>query len=59
MIHADISIVTMWSQLRSADSDLRLARRVQRDTVDRGRDIQYVLDQVSTVDFKIFCITTM
>ncbi|KAL8132479.1 hypothetical protein AgCh_008100 [Apium graveolens] len=27
------------------DSDLRLARRVQRDTVDRGRDIQFVLDQ--------------
>lgn len=59
MIHADIRIFTMWSQLRSADSDLRLARRVQRDTVDRGRDIQYVLDQVSTVDFNIFCITTM
>ncbi|WOG96414.1 hypothetical protein DCAR_0415749 [Daucus carota subsp. sativus] len=27
------------------DSDLRLARRIQRDTVNRERDIQYVLDQ--------------
>ncbi|KAL5998216.1 hypothetical protein ACLOJK_009154 [Asimina triloba] len=27
------------------DSDLRLARRIQRDTVERGRDIRSVLDQ--------------
>ncbi|XP_031260132.1 uridine kinase-like protein 5 isoform X2 [Pistacia vera] len=27
------------------DSDMRLARRIQRDTVERGRDIQNVLDQ--------------
>ncbi|KAJ8648120.1 hypothetical protein MRB53_001143 [Persea americana] len=27
------------------DSDLRLARRIKRDTVERGRDIQSVLDQ--------------
>ncbi|KAH8483819.1 hypothetical protein H0E87_028292 [Populus deltoides] len=27
------------------DSDLRLARRIQRDTVERGRNIQNVLDQ--------------
>ncbi|XP_042497120.1 uridine kinase-like protein 3 [Macadamia integrifolia] len=27
------------------DSDVRLARRIQRDTVERGRDIQSVLDQ--------------
>ncbi|XP_058101965.1 uridine kinase-like protein 3 isoform X3 [Magnolia sinica] len=27
------------------DSDLRLARRIKRDTVERGRDIQLVLDQ--------------
>lgn len=29
------------------DSDLRLARRIQRDTVERGRDIQSVLNQYS------------
>ncbi|KAB5516260.1 hypothetical protein DKX38_026908 [Salix brachista] len=28
------------------DSDLRLARRIQRDTVERGRNIQNVLDQL-------------
>lgn len=27
------------------DSDLRLARRIQRDTIDKGRDIQAVLNQ--------------
>ncbi|XP_022852914.1 uridine kinase-like protein 5, partial [Olea europaea var. sylvestris] len=27
------------------DSDVRLARRIQRDTVERGRNIEYVLDQ--------------
>ncbi|KAF2292290.1 hypothetical protein GH714_018504 [Hevea brasiliensis] len=31
------------------DSDLRLARRIQRDTVERGRNIQNVLDQVCEV----------
>ncbi|KAJ8549890.1 hypothetical protein K7X08_033597 [Anisodus acutangulus] len=30
-----------------SDSDMRLARRIQRDTVERNRNIQYVLDQVS------------
>ncbi|XP_019052556.1 PREDICTED: uridine kinase-like protein 3 isoform X2 [Nelumbo nucifera] len=29
------------------DSDLRLARRIQRDTIERGRDIRTVLDQYS------------
>ncbi|CAA2976245.1 uridine kinase 5 [Olea europaea subsp. europaea] len=27
------------------DSDVRLSRRIQRDTVERGRNIEYVLDQ--------------
>ncbi|XP_076885132.1 uridine kinase-like protein 5 [Bidens hawaiensis] len=27
------------------DSDVRLGRRIKRDTVERGRNIQYVLDQ--------------
>jgi len=32
------------------DSDLRLARRMQRDIVERGRDVENVLDQyLSTV----------
>ncbi|KVI02504.1 Phosphoribulokinase/uridine kinase, partial [Cynara cardunculus var. scolymus] len=28
-----------------SDSDVRLGRRIKRDTVERGRNIQYVLDQ--------------
>lgn len=35
----------------SADSDVRLARRIQRDTVERGRNIQDVLDQVTLKSF--------
>lgn len=30
----------------SADADVRLARRIRRDTVEKGRDINMVLDQV-------------
>lgn len=30
----------------SADPDVRLARRIRRDTVEKGRDIRTVLDQV-------------
>jgi len=30
----------------SADADVRLARRIRRDTVEKGRDIAMVLDQV-------------
>lgn len=30
----------------SADADVRLARRIRRDTVEKGRDIGAVLDQV-------------
>lgn len=29
-----------------ADTDVRLARRIKRDTVEKGRDIATVLDQV-------------
>lgn len=35
----------MW--LQNADSDVRLARRIQRLAIERGRNIQNVLDQVS------------
>lgn len=30
----------------NADADVRLARRIKRDTVEKGRDIATVLDQV-------------
>lgn len=31
----------------SCDSDLMLARRIRRDTLERGRDVSGILDQVS------------
>ena len=31
------------------DADVRPARRIRRDTVERGRDINSVLEQVSTL----------
>lgn len=37
------------------DADVRLARRIRRDTVERGRDINSVLEQVSTYAYYIFC----
>lgn len=36
----------------SADADVRLARRIRRDTTEKGRDIGAVLDQVVN-----FCYT--
>ena len=33
----------------SADADVRLARRIRRDTVEKGRDIGMVLDQVGRI----------
>ena len=32
----------------SADADLRLARRIRLDTIEKGWDITIVLDQVTT-----------
>ena len=31
------------------DADVRLARRIRRDTVERGRDVNSVLEQVYEV----------
>lgn len=41
----DIIIVLITTNV--ADADVRLSRRIQRDTVERGRNIQNVLEQVS------------
>lgn len=47
--------ITLHSKLFSADADVRLARRIRRDTVEKSRDIATVLDQVRT--FKsVYCI---
>ncbi len=40
---------TSHCKIFSADADVRLARRIRRDTVDKHRDIGAVLDQVCNV----------
>jgi len=40
----------------SADADVRLARRIKRDTAENARDIGAVLDQVAAVS-QTNCIT--
>lgn len=37
-------LFSCWHML--LDADVRLARRIRRDTVERGRDIDSVLEQV-------------
>lgn len=37
-----------------SDADVRLARRIRRDTVERGRDVNSVLEQVSPL-FDLCC----
>uniref|UniRef100_A0A915E146 uridine/cytidine kinase n=1 Tax=Ditylenchus dipsaci TaxID=166011 RepID=A0A915E146_9BILA len=44
-----------------ADPDIRLARRVERDTTERGRPLEYVLHQYLTLvkpAFEDFCLPT-
>ena len=40
---------TSHCKIFSADADVRLARRIRRDTVEKSRDIGTVLDQVSNI----------
>lgn len=40
------SSISIYNQIFSADADVRLARRIRRDTGEKGRDIGMVLDQV-------------
>lgn len=42
---------TSHCKIFSADADVRLARRIRRDTVEKGRDIGAVLDQVCHFSF--------
>lgn len=41
--------ITLHCEMFSADADVRLARRIKRDTADNAREIGAVLDQVATV----------
>jgi uridine kinase len=37
------------ADLQNCDSDMMLARRIKRDIRERGRDIDGILDQVSSI----------
>ncbi|KAJ4831122.1 hypothetical protein Tsubulata_000653 [Turnera subulata] len=37
------------------DADVRLARRIRRDTVERGRDINSVLEQFIGSNYSVYC----
>jgi len=43
-----------YTYLPIVDADVRLSRRIQRDTVERGRNIQNVLEQVSVYSLLSF-----
>ena len=40
-------LVITFTFIDSSDVDVRLTRRIRRDTIDKGRDIKTVLDQVT------------
>jgi len=40
-------LVITFTFIDSSDVDVRLTRRIRRDTIDKGRDIKAVLDQVT------------
>lgn len=42
--------------MSSADADVRLARRIKRDTAVNSRDIGAVLDQVATFNRTTFTV---
>lgn len=44
-------LLCVHDEVFSADPDVRLARRIRRDTVEKGRDIGTVLDQVRKFPF--------
>jgi hypothetical protein len=48
------STIAWHCSIFSADADVRLARRIRRDTVEKGRDIGTVLDQVRDLLFLRF-----
>lgn len=39
-----------------SDADVRLTRRIRRDTIDKGRDIKAVLDQVTKLPLMQFLL---
>lgn len=42
-----ILLVITFASTNFSDADVRLTRRIRRDTIEMGRDIKIVLDQVT------------
>jgi uridine kinase len=40
-------LVITYASTNFSDADVRLTRRIRRDTIEKGRDIKAVLDQVT------------
>lgn len=49
ILHSRLELSLTSHQHQNADSDLMLARRIRRDVRERGRDVEGILDQVSTL----------
>jgi hypothetical protein len=55
-----IALITFTS-IDFSDADVRLTRRIRRDTIEKGRDIKTVLDQVHSflpLQFPLLHLTT-
>ncbi|KAC9767785.1 hypothetical protein E3N88_45281 [Mikania micrantha] len=52
------SSIVIYNLLFSADADMCLARRIRRDTGEKGRDIGMVLDQLFSLVFGMKCTIT-
>jgi len=50
-------LVITFTFIDSSDVDVRLTRRIRRDTIDKGRDIKTVLDQVTKLPLLQFLLS--
>jgi hypothetical protein len=50
-------LVITFTFIDSSDVDVRLTRRIRRDTIDNGRDIKTVLDQVTKLPLLQFLLS--
>jgi hypothetical protein len=50
-------LVITFTFIDSSDVDVRLTRRIRRDTIDNGRDIKTMLDQVTKLPLLQFLLS--
>jgi uridine kinase len=50
-------LVITFAFIDSSDVDVRLTRRIRRDTIDNGRDIKTMLDQVTKLPLLQFLLS--